>query len=257
MDVSELIVCKYTELLTEYLQHMNRSDFLRTLPNATYIVCIGINSLLHIFKILFHRTYNIETTYYHCQKASYCYLEYIEQMNKTFSLHNLNNQDAVMFIYKNSLTDMPNKQNPVSVEPETVHAILTSLSWITKKLLFYSDDLEWETEEQPGNHSFNSEQLEFIIKHFVKRFFLLTFPHDRTYLFSFIKNVNKALSMDYPEYCEWLKQSYRVLKKKAHIPSESDLNEKYVLHFVNPENRTTLIRWKTEKKMEEIAKILF
>lgn len=255
MDLSELIVYKYTELLLEYLQHMNRSEFLRTLPNSSYIICIGINTLLHIFKIIFHKTQNIDTTYYHCQKASYCYLEYIEQMNKTFSLHNLNNQDAVMFVYKNSLMDIPPLHK--SMDVETVHVILTSLSCITKKLIFFSDEWEWETEEPSGNISFTLEQMEFLIKHFMKRFFLLTFPHDKSYLFSFIQNVKKSLSLDYPEYCEWLKQVYRILKKKGNIPTESELNEKYILHFVNPENRNILIQWKTEKKMEEITKILF
>jgi hypothetical protein len=269
MELYEVIIYKYVELLNDYLQHMKQSETLKSIPNSTYIICIGLNAILHIFKIFFHNTKNIETTYYHCQKASYCYLEYIEQMNKTFSLHNLNNLDAITFIYKNALVDVqmipPQAEDRVppgfalfSQKTSDIDSslILKNISLITKKLILFSDELELETEETPFTDN-GVDQLSFIINHFLKRFFVLTFVKDQSYLFDYIKQIKIALQMDFQEYGEFLKQVYRVLKKSGSIPTEEKLREKYIELFVNRENRGLMERLKNEKKMEEITKMMF
>lgn len=287
METIEIIIYKYIELINEYLQHMKQSEALKTIPNSTYVICIGLNSILHIFKIVFHNTKNIDTTFFHCQKAFYCYLEYIEQMNKTFSLHNLNNLDAITFIYKNSLNDMQNTnytkiQNKVTetkIDDNLSHSILENISLFTKKILFYSDFFELETDESlsnsfvtdsasPTNHNngiknnkfienFTIEQLSFINNHFMKRFFLLTFHNNRSFIYQHITNIKKALSLDFNEYCEFLKQIYRILKKRGCLPSDQELNDKYIFLFLNDENKEKMEKLKNEKRFEEISKMIF
>lgn len=104
----EQIIHFFCLIVKEYFQNMMQSELLNTIQNSTYIVLIGLNTIVHIFKITLQRTMNIELTCYHCQKAYYCYLEYVEQMNKTNLLHNLNNLDAIMFVYKKSLDTQDN-----------------------------------------------------------------------------------------------------------------------------------------------------
>ena len=210
-------------------------------------------------------------------------------MNKTFSLHNLNNLDAVSFIYKNSLSEFKNhgienmtslspllssppsvqnrknKDSNTSTDREISQCILKNISFITQNLLFYSNELELETEEHDisTSNNFTIEQLNFIINHFLKRFYLLSFSKgsdassDYRFIFSYIQNIKIIMRMDFAEYCEFLKQVYRILKKKVIIPNESELNEKYIHFFVNLENRAMMERLKTEKKMEDISKLIF
>ena len=103
MNRCEEIVHKYILIIKEYLQHMMQSHTLKTIDNSTYIIVIGLNTIIHVFKIILSTTKDIDKTYIQCQKAYYCYLEYIEQMNKTNFLHNLNNLNAILFVYKKTV----------------------------------------------------------------------------------------------------------------------------------------------------------
>ena len=356
MEITEIIIYKYIELLNEYLQHMKQSELLQNIPNSTYIICIGLNSIIHIFKIILQTTKNIDETYCHCQKSYYCYLEYIEQMNKTFTLHNLNNLDAIVFIYKNSLADFTplknqrsgsdlsihgtqrggqdmvnhinsgddirirnqlsdnmeissmmgvvrqNKMQVKMVNDELLHSILNNISFITKKILFYKNELELETEDTIMSRSTPSAtmfsktmknenniisgkvpsvetqtlaphppseaacginctilQMSFIINHFMKRFFFLTIHNNNnnTFIFEYIQNMKITLKLDFQDYCELLKQIYRILKKKNPLPTEQEVNEKYIAIFINKENQRTIERLKNDKKYDEIAKMIF
>ena len=109
MEQEKIIIHIFNDLLNDYLNHMNQSELLKNIPNSNYIVCLGINSIIHIFKIFLNRTKNINTTYFHCQKAFYCYLEYIEQLNKLNLIHNLKFFNAISFIYKNTFTELDNE----------------------------------------------------------------------------------------------------------------------------------------------------
>jgi len=189
MNKCEEIVHKYILIIKEYLQHMMQSQILKTIDNSTYIIVIGLNTIIHVFKIILSTTKNIDKTYIRCQKAYYCYLEYIEQMNKTNFLHNLNNLNAILFVYKKTvavdltpilgmerLGGFPppspsfTTENIQSWSPQgTVETIpqaelgkgaeishtLNLISSATKTILFFTDELYFETEE---NRNKNSEQ---------------------------------------------------------------------------------------------------
>lgn len=112
MESTNNIITKYILLLNEYMQHMVKSEILKNTNNSEYIIYIGLHSIIHIFKIVLTNTKNIDITYYTCQKAYFCYLEYIEQINKSNLIHSLNVTDSITFIYKNSLNNICfNKEN--------------------------------------------------------------------------------------------------------------------------------------------------
>ena len=179
MNRGEEIVHKYILIIKEYLQHMMQSQTLKTIDNSTYIIVIGLNTIIHVFKIILSTTKDIDKTYIQCQKAYYCYLEYIEQMNKTNFLHNLNNLNAILFVYKKTVAvelvadkNLSMKDNTinneviplmniffnseeqieivsrriVSSEPDIFHT-LNLISSATKTILFFTDELYFETEE--------------------------------------------------------------------------------------------------------------
>jgi hypothetical protein len=87
------------------------SDIIRGLDNSLAVFNIGLHTLSHIYKLSYYITKNVETAGCYTQKGVYCYLEYIEQMNRTNSLHNLNNTDAVLFVYDKTLTEIYNPEN--------------------------------------------------------------------------------------------------------------------------------------------------
>jgi hypothetical protein len=100
------LVDKYTVLAYEYLHIMNASDVIKHIENQVHVIQIGFLSINHIYKLSFFLSKNVATAVCHCQKGMYCYLEYIEQMNKTNALHNLDQVDAVVFIYEKTLAEI-------------------------------------------------------------------------------------------------------------------------------------------------------
>ena len=156
MKQEKFILDNFPKIINEYLNHMKQSELLKKIPNSNYIICIGLHSIIHIFKIVLNKTKNINITFYHCQKAYYCYLEYIEQMNQTQLLHNLKTLDAIIFIYKNVLNEIDNSIdnsivnnniNEYIIEQNIIDSYLTVISFITHKLLFYSNEFEFENGE--------------------------------------------------------------------------------------------------------------
>jgi hypothetical protein len=106
MTVQKDIIDKYILLLMEYIHLIHGSEIIKGLENPQAVFQIGFNALVHIYKITFLITKNVESAGCYTQKGMYCYLEYIEQMNRTNTLHNLDNMDAILFVYDKTLTDV-------------------------------------------------------------------------------------------------------------------------------------------------------
>ena len=100
-----IIIELYVRLINEYYSIMTQSDIIKKIENKRFIMYVGLNAINNIFKINLITTKNIQITYYYCEKACYCYLEYIEQINKTEALNNLNINDVVKFVYKENIFD--------------------------------------------------------------------------------------------------------------------------------------------------------
>jgi len=160
MSSQKALIDKYILVLLEYIHLIDTSEIIRGLDNSTTVFQIGLHAIAHIYKLTYYITKNVETAGCYTQKGIYCYLEYIEQMNRTNSLHNLNNMDAVLFVYDKTLaeiytptgkrTNTSNEQNMftniVSLNhPETREhnwkVILENLSNITQTVLWI-DNLE-------------------------------------------------------------------------------------------------------------------
>jgi hypothetical protein len=100
------LIQKYVDLVNDYLDYMLQSEILETMNQSTYITCIGLNTILHIFHLTLSITKDLDQTHQYCQKAYCWYLEYIEQMYKTNLLHNLDNLDAITFVYKKIMEEV-------------------------------------------------------------------------------------------------------------------------------------------------------
>ena len=278
----ELIIQKFSETINDYIQHIIQSKLLNNVDNPIYLSYIGLNTIIHIFKITLQNSKNIYHTFYCCQKAYYFYLEYIEQMNKTNILHNLNNLDAIIFIFKKTMEDISSVSNAnivilnnemVSINESEIQYVLYYIPIITKKLLFFSDELFFES----GEHSFNIipqmkqnsnitiEQIQFIAKKYLNKYLQLiiqpTYEHSIIDdLFYYIYNIKDKMNLTYDEYIEFLNENYKHIKKmktKNLFPTKKMLNIKYLKHFCIDENRLQMKHVIEENKMKTFSKLIF
>lgn len=278
----ELIIHKFSETINDYIQHIIQSKLLNNVDNPIYLSYIGLNTIIHIFKITLQNSKNIYHTFYCCQKAYYFYLEYIEQMNKTNILHNLNNLDAIIFIFKKTMEDISNVSNPnivmlnneiVSINDSDIQYVLYYIPIITKKLLFFSEELIFES----GEHSLNImpqhnqipnisiEQIQLISNKYLNKYLLLIIHPTRENdiiddLFYYIYNIKDKMNLSYDEYIEFLNENYKQLKKmktKNIFPTKNMLNIKYLKHFCIDENRLQMKHIIEQNKMNTFSKLIF
>lgn len=275
----EIVINKFSEMINGYIQHIIQSKLLENVDNSTYISYIGLNIIIHIFKITLQNSKNIHHTCYCCQKAYYFYLEYIEQMNKTNILHNLDNLDAIIFIFKKITEDMSNisttnivtlnDTNISTTDDNEIKYMLYYLPMITKKILFFSDELFFESGEKQLNYSNNKnitiEQLQFISNKYLNKYLLLTNPIQVNNifddLFHYIYNIKEKMDFNYDIYIEYLNENYKQLKKmktKNVFPTKNMLNTKYLKHFCIEENKLQMKHIIEQKyKMKIFSKIIF
>jgi len=103
---------------------------------------IGISIIHRIFEFIFQKTKNINTIYYYSNEAISYYLEYIKQVYKANLFNNLNQADAVVFVYKKIIFELSNKETIEIVEIGS-KSILSNIIDANKSehcLLHLSDD---------------------------------------------------------------------------------------------------------------------
>jgi len=97
------IIESYVKIIIDSLIMIHNSTIVTNLQNAKHITHNIINTVIHVFHLAILNDATIESIFLDCQKACFCYLEYIEQMTKT-NLLELDNATISAFVYKQSLT---------------------------------------------------------------------------------------------------------------------------------------------------------
>jgi hypothetical protein len=290
MNFIENIIYNYALVIDEYFQHMIQSEILKSIENSTYILCIGLNTIIHIYKIVLINTNNIENAYKYCQKAYYCFLEYIEQMNKTNLLHNLNNSDAIIFVYKKTIGNavsisIKNTDETSSEEKEEQRAradsfsmtspfymdilnkniviknvnlyhIIENISIITKTLLFFTDTLFYESGEHKIIKNITIHEIYDIANKHLKRFLLLSLnetKEDIIEIYTYVQYIQEKIKMNSNEYDNFLKELYKSIKINIKQNKKiDDLKYKY-LELCIEENISIIQTLLNNKKYNEIV----
>lgn len=162
------ILNKYVEVLIEYMRFISEKIIIMKKSYYRFIFERGIETISHVFSVIFYYTKNLEITFYHSQKAYYFYIEFIEQMsddNVTFL--KLSSRDAILFVYKKTIFDLNNeyKKNiqELTSEDKKIMMLLDSHTYIYKniiKFIIYHNDFKYETKVDYINKCCNS--IEFI-----------------------------------------------------------------------------------------------
>lgn len=249
MSSQKALIDKYILVLLEYIHLVDTSEIIRGLDNSTTVFHIGLHAIAHIYKLTYYITKNVETAGCYTQKGIYCYLEYIEQMNRTNSLHNLNNMDAVLFVYDKTLaeiytptgkrTNTSHEQNMftniVSLNhPETREhnwkVILENLSNITQTILWIDNSAITYLERLNITHEYLPKYMNIYAE----------VSGTTLEIVKYISHIQDKLRFTTPEYVEFLDVFYKTYKKiaKHSIATSSTTDEKCLYITVNLAGKT-------------------
>ena len=228
---NNLLIELYVRLLNEYYSIMDQSDILKNIENRRYIFYIGLNAINNIFKINLITSKNIQTTYYLCEKACYCYLEYIEQINKTEILNNLNISDVVTFVYKETILyncDKPtipidnNFYSNINTDNlKDLFVLLTRMS----SILF-----NW------NNENIDENMLMIICQKYLLKY-LYFFNENYFEYIDYFETIIEKMKMNKDVYIDFLEQFY---KKMKHNKNKNDTRKKIMI-FISDFNNNNII----------------
>lgn len=213
----QIIIDVYLKIITEYIAIMEQSAIVNTSPDKRHIIYGGLNAINHIFKINLVSSKNIQTTYFYCEKAGYCYLEYIEQINKTDILTNLNIIDVITFVYKETI--IHNNEHPIPKNTDTytdinilvsedLDQMLCNLTTITNLLL------QWNI--SPLDQT-------IICNKYLPKYLKFFLNNPRDTFIEYLGIILEKTKMNESTYFEFLEEFYKriiSMNKKNKLPDE-------------------------------------
>ena len=146
------ILTKFIEVLVEYMRLIAEKINIKNKQYYIFIFERGIETLIHIFSMIFYYTKNLELTFYHTQKAYYFYIEFIEQISDdNITFLQLSSRDALMFVYKKTIFEINNDHKKSGIyltnEEHTVISYIDANIPIYKKIvsfILYHKDFKYE-----------------------------------------------------------------------------------------------------------------
>ena len=140
-SVSEILT-KFVEVIIEYMRFISEKIIMKNKAYYRFIFERGVETLIHVFSVIFYFTKNLELTFYHTQKAYYFYIEFIEQIsddNVTFL--QLSSRDAILFVYKKTIFDLNNEYKKNIQEPtfeeKTILSTVDTYTNIYKSIVLF------------------------------------------------------------------------------------------------------------------------
>lgn len=99
---------KYIDVVSKYISYFRNTIIIRNnVEYYKYILIKGVNTICHVFRILFLYTKNIELVIHHCEKSFFYYIEFIKQIDENnHNLLSLNSNDASYFVYKKTIYEI-------------------------------------------------------------------------------------------------------------------------------------------------------
>ena len=100
------IIEGFGKIMTGYLLFMDQSEIVSKSKYMNTILYNGGNIVIHVFTMHVYANQSLENIFNQCSKAYVCYLEYIEQLDKTNLANNLYISDISIFVYKLTLGEI-------------------------------------------------------------------------------------------------------------------------------------------------------
>jgi len=218
-----IVIEKYFNLILDYYNNIYSIVHFKNNTYSKYIIIRGLDTLTNVFLNILSSTKNIELTYFHCQKAFYFYIEFIDQISddeKTFL--QLTSRDATTYVYKKTVFEIcqeHRKQNDsehnekckkighfintlqlyllkiINLEFNKNNEYLELLKTLSNKLISSANKLIASDLEDITEKIYNKiEDVQSFLKvslHIVKKFSRSSISNNE-----FIKNIEKKLESD-------------------------------------------------------------
>lgn len=136
------ILTKVVSVFVEYLSLIEEKIHMKNQECYKFIVMRGLETIIHVFSMLFYYTQNLDLTYYHSQKAYYFYIEFIEQISDdNVSFLQLSSRDATTFVYKKTIYEINSEYKKtfrelLTEEKAVLHYVDTYM-YIYKNIVHY------------------------------------------------------------------------------------------------------------------------
>jgi hypothetical protein len=124
------VISKFSTIMLDYIIVTSEKLNIKNNTYFQYIFERGLETIIHVFQIIFYYTKNIELTYQQCQKAYLYYIEFIEQISdENVSFLQLSSKDAVLFVYKKTIYDLNSEYiKNISFPNEEQHKFILSVN---------------------------------------------------------------------------------------------------------------------------------
>ena len=147
------ILSKFVIVIVDYMRLISQKITMKNKEYYKFIFERGIETLRHVFFMIFYYTKNLELTFYHTQKAYYFYIEFIEQISDdNVAFLHLSSRDATLFVYKKTIYDINNEYKKTIKEPspeeKNILSFINSYTYIYKsivKFIITHKDFKYET----------------------------------------------------------------------------------------------------------------
>jgi hypothetical protein len=153
------ITMVFLNIIFEYIYTITETANIKNKKFYSFIFKRGLETIIHVFTLLFYYTKNLELTMKYTKNALYEYIEFIDQMSddKVTFLH-LTSRDAILFVYKKSIFEInheykKNMKEPVGEEKILLFFLNTYMNICKNIILFISN---YSTFDKPTiNECFN------------------------------------------------------------------------------------------------------
>lgn len=241
------IVKQYVALLLEFINRMYLSDVFCRLSEPDKIIYNGFNVIQHVFDYANSKTNNLENSFYLCQQACNYYCEYIEQIYDSNLVHNLNHNDAIIFVYKKTIFELYNENPSVELGLTNSMYLMQQVNKdntgdITSKIVRICHEIMY------WDNNYTIEQRKFLCEYYLPK--LLA---QQKYFHWFVENIcllKNKFSFDYSDYTLLLDEMLKYIKVYKNVHNSDDI----ILQFYG--NQDIIEKSFIKKNIPQIVKVL-
>jgi len=101
------IIKKYCEIMNSFFKIIVENLKVKKNEYLKFIIIRGFETITNVFNNILYYTKNLDLTYYHCQKSSYYYVEFIQQITEEQHVFlQLSSRDASTYVYKKNIFEI-------------------------------------------------------------------------------------------------------------------------------------------------------
>jgi hypothetical protein len=265
------IIEGFGKIMTGYLFVMDESEIVRKSKYIDTILYNGANIVIHVFTMHVCANESLENIYKQCCSAYVCYLEYIEQLDKTNLANNLYISDISIFVYKLTLGELVKNTGSES-SVELLSGSMSNKHIIDLVIKTWNTLLAWNS---PLSFNARLAICDVHLTKYAKLFHILSY-YDKSYpdtlssptfvshscdvslprskvFWDYLGIIQEKWIMSDNLYFTFLNEYYRTLYKLHHmnmIPNYSHMSEKILLfciqyhleYKVTEENIRTIVK---------------